>query len=124
MRAADAADKLLDSATDDIDRACLLASRSKELGAWLHALPVSTMRLRLEDEHLRVAVEICLGTPLYSSYHCQHCGEEVDIMGRRGLSCWRSEGRQQGHTELNNIIHHALASAYKTGTFVDGWQVT
>ena len=77
----------------------------------MHALPVSTTGLRFEDEHLRVAVGLRLGTPLCSSHQCQHCGEEVDIISRHGMS-WRSEGRQKRHAEFNNIIHHALTSAH------------
>ena len=40
------ADKLLESATDDINRACLLASRSKVSGAWLHAFLLSAKDVR------------------------------------------------------------------------------
>ena len=111
LRVAAVAERLLESATDDIDRARLLASRSKESGAWLHALPLSALGLRLDDEHLRVAVGLRLGTPLCSPHQCQHCGEEVDTMGRHGLSCRRSEGRHHRHAAMNSIIHHALTSA-------------
>ena len=101
------AERLLESATDDIDRARLLASRSKESGAWLHALPLSALGLRLDDDHLSVAVGLRLGTPLCSPHQCQHCGEEVDTTGRHGLSCRRSEGRHHRHAAMNSIIHHA-----------------
>ena len=82
-----AANQLMEGAVADIDRAHLLASRSKESGAWLHTFPISAMGLWLEDDSLRIAVGLRLGTPLCCSYQCQHCREEVDAMGRHGLSC-------------------------------------
>ena len=107
-----AADRLLENASDELDRARLLASRSSEAGAWLHALPVSSLGLRLDDDSLRVAVGLRLGTPLCSPHQCQCCGEEVDVMGRHGLSCRRSEGRHHRHAAMNDIIHRALTSAH------------
>ena len=101
----------MEGAVDDIDRARLLASRSKESGAWLHALPISAMGLRLEDESFRIAVGLHLGTPLCCSHQCQHCGEEVDAMGRHGLSCRWSEGRHHRHAAMNNIIYRAMTAA-------------
>ena len=47
---------------DDINKTRSLASRSKESGAWLHALSISAMGLWLEDDSLRIAVGLCLGT--------------------------------------------------------------
>ena len=112
LRSLATATKLEESATDDIDRARLLASRSGESGAWLHALPISTMGLRLDDDSLRIAVGLRLGTPLCGSHQCHHCGEEVDVMGRHGLSCRWSKGRHHRHAALNDIIHRALTSAH------------
>ena len=60
-----AASRLMEGAVDDIDRAHLLASRLKESGAWLCALPILAMGLRLEDDSLRIAVGLHLhGSPL------------------------------------------------------------
>ena len=54
-----AATRLMEGAVNDIDRACLLASRSKESGARLQALPISAMGLWLEDNFLRIVFGIC-----------------------------------------------------------------
>ena len=75
-----------------IEHACWYQDCMKESGVWLHALPISAMGLQLEDESLRSGVGLYLGIPLCCSHQCQHCGEEVDAMGRHGLSCRWSEG--------------------------------
>ena len=91
-------------------RARLLACKQKESGAWLTAPPISAVGLRLDDETIRVAVGLCLGTPLCVPHPCQHCGEQVDQSATHGLSCVRSQGRNPRHAELNQFIHRTLAS--------------
>ena len=55
---------LLDSATDSQIKACLLAVKCRETGAWLRALPVASLGLRLDDEAVCIAVGLRLGLPL------------------------------------------------------------
>ena len=74
-------------------------------------MPISAMGLRLDDDSLRIAVRLRLGTPLCSPHQCQHCGEDVDVLGRHGLSCRWSEGRHQRHAALNDIVVRVLSSA-------------
>jgi len=66
-----AADKLLESAPDPRVQARLLASSAKELGAWLEALPISSLGLRMKDQTVRVVVGLRFGTPLCSSHTSQ-----------------------------------------------------
>jgi len=47
---------VLDSAADSKTKAWLLSVASSEAGAWLGALPVSTLRTKLDDESLRIAL--------------------------------------------------------------------
>ena len=49
-------DFLLESAANDLDHACLLAASIKESGAWLNALPISNLGLRMDDDTIRVAI--------------------------------------------------------------------
>ena len=105
------AEALLDNAPDAKTRARLLAAYSKESGAWLNVLPVSSLGLKMEDDTIHIAVGLRLGSPLCRPHPCQHCGEEVDQSGTHGLSCRRSEGRHYRHATINNIVHRALSTA-------------
>ena len=105
------ADFLLCSAPSDLVRARLLAVSAKESGAWLHALPISNLGLRMDDDTVRVAVGLRLGSPLCRPHFCQHCGAAVDHLGLHGLSCKKSEGRHYRHSSINDILHRALSSA-------------
>jgi len=105
------ADSLLENACDDVTRARLLAVSAKESGAWLHALPISSVGLRMDDNTVRVAVGLRLGSTLGRPHICVHCGAEVDHLATHGLSCKKSEGRHHRHAAINDILHRALSSA-------------
>ena len=105
------AEGLLESAPDGITRACPLAVSAKESGAWLHALPISSLGLRMDDNTVRIAVGLRLGSTLCRPHDCQHCGAEVDHRATHGLSCKNSEGRHYRHGAINDIIHRALITA-------------
>ena len=77
---------------------------------WLHALPLSTCGLRLDNEAVRVAVGVRLGTSLCEPHQCP-CGKQVDARGTYGLSCKRGAGRSIRHHQLNDIIHRTLTKA-------------
>lgn len=106
------ADELLQNAKDDTDRVRLLAVSTKESGAWLEALPVTSLGLRLDDTALRIGVGLRLGIPICSPHVCQHCGCAVDSFGRHGLSCKKIGDRHYRHGALNEIIKRALISAH------------
>ncbi len=105
------ASTLLDSASDDLDRGRLLAAMDRDSGAWLQALPITSVGLRMDDSTLRIAVGLRLGTPICTPHVCQHCGKEVTSHGTHGLSCRSSEGRHSRHAAVNDIIHRTLSSA-------------
>ena len=104
-------DSLLHNAPNDLARARLLAVSTRESGAWLNALPISSLGLRMDDNTIRVAVGLRLGSSLCSPHTCQHCEAEVDQLGIHGLSCKKSVGRHYRHSAINDILHRALSSA-------------
>ena len=103
-------DKLLNNHTSDISRARLLAVSAPHSSDWLHALPISSCGLRLDDEAIRVAVGLRLGTTLCSAHKCV-CGQPVDSYGTHGLSCKKSSARILRHNALNDIIFRGLQKA-------------
>ena len=69
---------LLETA-NQLSKACLLAVSRTESGAWLHALPISSVGLRMGNEVVRVAVSLRL--------------VPIDELGIHGLSYRFSRGR-------------------------------
>ena len=96
--------KLLETAPDAPTRACLLAAGIKESGAWLQALPVSSLGLRMDKDVVLVAMGLRLGVSLCHPHVCQHCHTHVDHQGLHRLSCCRSQGRHPHHTAITAIL--------------------
>ena len=101
------ADTLLENVQDAQYRARLLAASTKESGAWLNTLPISSLGLRKSRwDYIRLGSSLCL------PHDCYHCGVEVNCLGTHGLSCKWSEGRHRRHAALNDIVHRALTMAH------------
>jgi len=102
--------KLLKSAGDSLrDKARLLSTATKESSASLHALPISSLGNRLDDDSLRIAVALRLGAPMCYPHVCT-CGHAVDSLGHHGLSCRRSMGRRPRHGAMNEILRRGAVS--------------
>jgi hypothetical protein len=92
------------------DRARLLAVSSPHSSNWLHALPITSCGLRLDNEDIRVAVGLRLGTALCKPHLCP-CGTLVDVSGTHGLACKKNSGKHARHSTINDIIRRSLARA-------------
>ena len=102
--------QIVESLTDAIDRARILAVSSPRSSDWLHAFPISACGLHLDDEAVKVAIGFRLGSRICEPHTCP-CGSLVDATGIHSLSCRRSAGRASRHHNLNDILWRALTRA-------------
>ena len=101
---------LVANAFDTHHKARLLAVTAPHAGDWLHALPISSCGLRLDDETIRVSVGLRLGLNLCEPHRCP-CGQQVDSRGTHGLACKLSSGRISRHHHINDLIWRSLSRA-------------
>ena len=101
---------LMSSLPERRQQARLLAVSAPHSGDWLHALPISACGLRLDDEAVRVAVGLRLGSKLCEPHQCP-CGAQVSPEGTHGLACRRSSGRTTRHHALNDLVWRSLVQA-------------
>ena len=73
------ADMLLANAPDDLAHTCLLTASTKESGAWLHGLPITSLGLTMDmdDTILKIAVGLRLGTTIM----CSPCLSSSKLLG-------------------------------------------
>ncbi|MCI0565028.1 MAG: hypothetical protein MN733_41715 [Nitrososphaera sp.] len=98
------------SQPDYYSKARLRAAAAPHSGDWLHALPISACGLRLDDDTVRVAVGLRLGSNLCQPHKCP-CGADVDCRGAHGLSCKKSASRIMRHNYINDVVHRSLIKA-------------
>ena len=73
----------------------------------------SSLGLRMDDNTIKVAVGLRLGSTLCRPHSCQHCRAKVaDHLATHSLSCKKSEGRHYRHAAVNDILYRTLASAH------------
>src|SRR5215470_11163679 len=65
---------LLAAQYDDHGRARLLAASAPHSGDWLHALPISSCGLHLDNDAVRIAVGLRFGSVLCEQHVCP-CGD-------------------------------------------------
>ena len=96
---------------DQVSRVRLMVTAHKESGAWLNALPVSSLGTLLDPESLRVAIALRVGADDCIPHSCR-CGGRMDSRGLHGLSCKYSAGCFPRYSAMNDVIKRALQ---KTG---------
>ena len=102
--------RVKESYTDSLNLARLAAVSAPHSGDWLHALPITSCGLRLDDEAIRVSAGLRLGVNLCIPHTCP-CGATVDCTGVHGLSCHLAFGRQARHHLVNDIVWRAMSAA-------------
>ena len=101
---------LLGAQTNKYHCARLLAAKAAHNGDWLHAVPISSCGLRLNNGAVRVAVGLRLDSASCQPYKCI-CGASVDTRGSHALSCRRNPGRSQRHHFVKDLIWRSLSKA-------------
>ena len=76
----------------------------------MHAPPIASCDLRLENEDIRVAVGLRLGAALCQAYQCP-CEVLIKVNGLHGLSCKLDSGKHSRHASINDIIYRACCRA-------------
>ena len=105
--------QLLDDEEDPVERARLLAVASDHASDWLNAMPIASLGNKLDNQSLRIACGLRLGTRLCHPHTCK-CGGQVDSSGRHGLYCRNAESIHSRHSQVNDLIRSAMATAHKT----------
>ena len=106
------ADKAMVEATlsNEHEKASFFAASAPHSGDWLLALPITACGLRLDDEAVRTAVALRLGTTLCVPHSCP-CGVQVDAFGVHSLVCKRASGKITRHQAINDVIARAFVAA-------------
>ena len=88
--------KMLDNATLPEGKTRLLAAREPQSGAWLNAVPITAIGLRLSDEAIRISIGLYLGSNICEPY-VYTCTKFVNAKGLHSFSCKRSSGKIARH---------------------------
>ncbi len=64
----------------------------------------------MDNDSIRVAVGLHLGSALCIPHDCALRGPQVDETGVHALSCRKSKGKLPHHSYLNDIIKRALTA--------------
>ena len=73
-------------------------------------MPITSCGLRLDDEAVRVAVGLRLGSSLCVPHQCQ-CGSLVTAHGLHGFICKKAQSRTSRTHALNDLVARDFASA-------------
>ena len=98
---------LFNEAPSNEEKVRLLAVSSENSSDYLHALPIASLGLKLDDQSLRISCTLRLGSLICHQQKCI-CGNKVDSFGRHGLYCKFQVGRHPRHSQLNDIVQRAL----------------
>ena len=107
---------------DQVCRARLLATAQRESGAWLNALPVSSLGTLLDPESFRVAIALGVDADVCFLHSCR-CGGRMDSRGLHGLFCKYTSGCQKLF-RLLRVFVKATAPGKRTSSKPKSWTAT
>ena len=77
----------------------------------LKVIPCKSLRLKLSNQQLRIALGLRLGSKICERHKCV-CEKDVTEDGWHGLSCLKSAGRFSRHSNVNAFIKQNLSSTH------------
>ena len=101
---------LIGQAPDPTSRGRLLAVSTPFAGAWLNAVPILPLGLKLDNESLRISVALRLGVQITMPYTCV-CGKPVQGTATHGLDSRKLSGKHARHSAVNHNIQRVLSAA-------------
>ena len=107
-------DKVLSATPNQAGITRLTAAPAPYTGAFLQALPCSSISTQFDDASLRIVIATQHGASACADCapHTCICGvTDVKSSGIQGLSCRKSAGRIFRHNVLNDLIKRSLATA-------------
>ena len=104
---------------DQVSRARLLAT-AQENGAWLNALPVSSLGTLLDSESYGVAIALRVGADVCIPHSCR-CGGRMDSGGLHGSSCKYSAGGFSEHSGMNDVVQESASKSRPVVGFGASW---
>ena len=106
----------LSNCNDEVSRACLLTVCSSQSGAWLSALPVSSLGLQMSNDTIWIAISLRVGAAICQPHSCVFCGRGVDQLGHHDLSCTS----RMHYTPQHPQQHHLPLPGHSKGAFSSG----
>lgn len=105
-------DRIINEASNNSERARLLAVQDKMSGKFLEAVPSPQLGTTIDDISFRVVVGLRLGCKICQPHTCASCKRvTVDELGRHGLSCVACQGRHPRHSELIDVVSRSMRAA-------------
>ena len=101
---------LMSTSQSPIDHARLEAVVTPHASDCIHAPPLTAAGLWLSNEAIRVAIGYQLETNICQPHTCV-CGTTVNARGLHGFVCCKNWPRHIRHSQLNDMIWHAIKKA-------------
>ena len=104
--------QLLDIAPDTRSKALALSSALTQAGAWLNAIPSTTLGLHLQDKEFRLCLQYWLGLRMFEDGAlCPICQRVADALGDHHVGCGRNGDRILRHDSIRDALFSAAQSA-------------
>ena len=104
--------QLLDIAPDTRSKTLALSSALPQAGAWLNAIPSTTLGLHLQNKEFRLCLQYWLGLRMFDDGAlCHICQRVTDALGDHHVGCGGNGDRILRHDSIRDALFSAAQSA-------------